>query len=162
MTFFAKEYPLLTNATELRYHAAMNTSAIFEIIKQKGLRLTKTRRAVLELFAATHTPLSVPRILTELDCSGISVNKTTVYRELETLETVGIVKSLSLGDRKQYFELASRGHHHHFVCLECDGVEDIHFDESDLVRQEVLLAQQNGSSVFRHSLKFFGLCKLCS
>lgn len=140
----------------------MNTVTIFEIIKQKGLRLTKTRRAVLEMFAATHTPLSVPRILAELECHGISVNKTTVYRELEQLEKIGIVKSLLLQDRKQYFELATRDHHHHFVCMECEKVEDILFNETDLSRQETLLAQQKGLSIFRHSLEFFGLCKMCS
>ena len=139
----------------------MNTSAIFEIIKQKGLRLTKTRRAVLEMLVATHTPLSVPRILAELGDHGILVNKTTVYRELEQLEKIGIVKSLSLQDRKQYFELATRDHHHHFVCVECEKVEDILFDESDLSRQETRLADQKGFSIFRHSLEFFGLCKLC-
>ncbi len=135
---------------------------LFETIKHKGLRLTKTRRAVLELLVATHTPLSVPRILDELACRGLSVNKTTVYRELEQLEKVDIVKSLSLQDRKQYFELATRDHHHHFVCIECDEVEDVLFDESDLLRQESLLVQKKGFSVFRHSLEFFGLCRMCS
>lgn len=109
-----------------------------------------------------HTPLSVPRILDELGCRGIVVNKTTVYRELEQLEKIGMVKSLLLQDRKQYFELATRDHHHHFVCMECEKVEDILFDESDLLRQEALLTQRKGFSIFRHSLEFFGLCKLCS
>ena len=135
---------------------------LFETIKHKGLRLTKTRRAVLELLVATHTPLSVPRILEELGCRGLSVNKTTVYRELEQLEKVGMVKSLSLQDRKQYFELATRDHHHHFVCIECEEVEDVLFDESDLLRQEAILVQKKGFSVFHHSLEFFGLCKMCS
>lgn len=140
----------------------MNIEILFETIKHKGLRLTKTRRAVLELLVATHAPLSVPRILDELACRGLSVNKTTVYRELEQLEKVDMVKSLSLQDRKQYFELATRDHHHHFVCMECEKVEDILFDESDLLRQESLLVRKKGFSVFRHSLEFFGLCKLCS
>lgn len=140
----------------------MNTEILFKTIKHKGLRLTKTRRAVLELLVATHTPLSVPRILDELGCRGLSVNKTTVYRELEQLEKVDMVKALSLQDRKQYFELATRDHHHHFVCIECDEVEDVLFDESDILRQEAVLVQKKGFSVLRHSLEFFGLCKMCS
>ena len=139
----------------------MNTESIFETIKQKGLRLTKTRRAVLEMLVTTHTPLSVPRILADLGTCGILVNKTTVYRELEQLEKIGIVKSLSLQDRKQYFELATRDHHHHFICVECEKVEDILFDESDLSGQETRLAEQKGFSVLRHSLEFFGLCNIC-
>jgi Fe2+ or Zn2+ uptake regulation protein len=40
-------------------------------------------------------------------------------------------------------------------------VEDILIDEFDLSRQEALLVEQKGFSVLRHSLEFFGLCKMC-
>ncbi len=115
----------------------------------------------MALFLREHTPLSVPQILDALSAQMIHVNKTTVYRELETLEKLGIVKGVKLEDRKQYFELATRDHHHHFVCVECEEIEDVLLDECDLERQEGLLARKNGFSVFRHSLEFFGLCKLC-
>ena len=134
---------------------------ILAILKEHKLRLTKTRRAMIALFLREHTPLSVPQILDELSAQMIHVNKTTVYRELETLETLSIVKSVKLEDRKQYFELATRDHHHHFVCVVCEEIEDVHLDECDLERQEELLARKNGFSVFRHSIEFFGLCKLC-
>ncbi len=139
----------------------MEKESLLQIIRTHGLRLTKTRQGLFELFLALHTPLSALRILDELACRGLSVNKTTVYRELEQLEKIGIVKSLSLGDRKQYFELATRDHHHHFVCIECDVVEDVLFDEFDLSKQETLLAQKKGFSVFNHTLEFFGLCRQC-
>lgn len=140
----------------------MEKEELLHIIRKHRLRLTKTRQALAGLFVDLHTPLSVPRILDELACRGLLVNKTTVYRELEQLEKVGIVKSLTLGDRKQYFELATRGHHHHFVCVECDEVEEVHFDEDDLAKQEALLARKKEFSVLSHSLEFFGLCKMCS
>ena len=134
---------------------------ILAILKEHKLRLTKTRRAMIALFLREHTPLSVPQILAELSAQMIRVNKTTVYRELETLETLSIVESVKLEDRKQYFELATRDHHHHFVCIECEEIEDVLLDECDLERQEGILARKNGFSVLRHSLEFFGLCKLC-
>ena len=140
----------------------MHSEELFYTIKRYRLRLTKTRRALVELFVATRTPLSVPRLLDELAAMTIHVNKTTVYRELKRLAAIGIVKSVQLQDRKQYFELATSDHHHHFVCIECDEVEDILFDEFDLARQEETLARKKGFSVFRHSLEFFGLCKMCS
>jgi Fe2+ or Zn2+ uptake regulation protein len=135
--------------------------SILAILKDHKLRLTKTRRATVALFLREHTPLSVPQILDALSAQMIHVNKTTVYRELETLEKLGIVKSVKLEDRRQYFELATRDHHHHFVCVACEEIEDVLLDECDLERQEGILARKNGFSVFRHSLEFFGLCKLC-
>lgn len=139
----------------------MNIETLFQTIKEKRLRLTKTRRAVLELFSSTHTPLSVPHILAVLAQQKLRVNKTTVYRELETLETVGIVKSIQLQDRKQYFELASRDHHHHLVCLQCEQIEDVDVNEGELVREAHKASERKQFTILRHSLEFFGLCRQC-
>lgn len=139
----------------------MSTEILFQVIKEKHLRLTKTRRAILELFSSTHTPLSVLHILDALAMQKLRVNKTTVYRELETLETVGIVRGMQLQDRKQYFELATRSHHHHLVCLECDRIEDVDVNESELLCEEQKVSREKNFTIFRHSLEFFGICRTC-
>lgn len=125
------------------------------------LRETETRRVLLGLLHESTKPLAPPEIVALCHKAGRKVNKTTIYRDLSALEQAGIVQRVIVSDRKQYFELTERGHHHHFICLECNEVEDILINESDLSRQETLLADQKGFSVFRHSLEFFGLCKLC-
>lgn len=126
-----------------------------------GVRLTKTRQALARLFAHTRTPLSVPDILIALCAKGRKVNKTTIYRELERMQRLGIVASTQLGDRKQYYELALRDHHHHLVCMRCEKVEDIEVNEAELVREEQNASKQKQFMVLRHSLEFFGLCQQC-
>lgn len=126
-----------------------------------ALRETETRRVLLGILHDSAGPLAAPEIIARCHKAGRKANKTTIYRDLLALERAGIVYRVILSDRKQYFELTERGHHHHFICLECHTVEDILLDERDLERQEALLAEQKGFSVFRHSLEFFGLCKLC-
>lgn len=153
---------LLTNATQLRYYMDMeNEEKILSTIKEHHLRLTKTRRAILEMFFHQHAPLSVARILDELEKQAILVNKTTVYRELEMLQKIGIVQVLSLQDRKQYFELALRSHHHHLICLQCEEIEDVDVSEAELLREEQKVSREKRFIVLRHSLEFFGLCRHC-
>lgn len=138
-----------------------NEEKILSTIKVHHLRLTKTRRAILEMFFHQHAPLSVARILEELEKQVILVNKTTVYRELEMLQKIGIVQVLSLQDRKQYFELALRSHHHHLICLQCEEIEDVDVSEAELLREERKVSREKRFMVLRHSLEFFGLCQHC-
>lgn len=135
---------------------------ILAVWQSHRVRLTKTRQALAQLFAAAPEPLAVAEILRQLRVSRIMVNKTTVYRELERMQQLGIIGSVSLGDRRQYYELALREHHHHLVCLRCERIEDVDINERDLLAQERSVSQEKHFSIVRHTLEFFGLCKMCN
>ena len=126
-----------------------------------ALRSTKTRQALLTALHEAAGPLAPPEIVALCHEAGRKANKTTIYRDLAALERAGIVERVIVSDRKQYFELTERGHHHHFVCLECDTVEDILLDEADFLKQGERLAEQSGFSILRHSVEFFGRCRMC-
>lgn len=138
-----------------------NVEKIIGEMRRWRLRLTKTRLVLAEVFCRKHTPLSAPQILAELAKKSVEVNKTTVYRELERLERLGIVRGIRLEDRCRYYELASRAHHHHLVCVQCEKVEDVDVSEKELLHEERRVARQKDFAVFRHSLEFFGLCRTC-
>ena len=138
-----------------------NEETIFNEIKKLSPRLTKTRRGLIEALYRSPAPLSVPDILVALEGKGVVVNKTTVYRELERLEKMGHVHGVQFQDRKQYYELTSRGHHHHLICMQCEKVEDVDVNESELLQEEKKVSKQKNFTVLRHSLEFFGLCKKC-
>ena len=139
-----------------------NTEEVFTVLKAYHFRLTKKRKALIALFFQHETPLSAQDILAELKKNQITVNKTTVYRELERLQEVNIVSPVELGDRKRYYELTSRLHHHHLVCLQCERVEDVDMNEEKLFAEEKKVSHEKGFTVLRHSLEFCGLCKKCS
>lgn len=91
----------------------------------------------------------------------MTVNKTTVYRELERMRSLRIIESRQLHDRRQYYELASRGHHHHLVCLRCERVEDVDVNERELLLEEQKVSREKNFAIVRHSLEFFGVCTEC-
>ena len=119
--------------------------------------------AVLEIFSSENQPLSVAEILVSLKQHGISVNKTTVYREMEFLLEKGVVSAVFLDEKHTKYEL-NLGHHHHLVCRECGNIEEIEMKEiEDLFPLiEKKLKRKNKFTNISHTLEFFGICEKCS
>ena len=135
--------------------------SILQKLKTSGERLTPVRLALLGILSQKHRPLTPHELGLALAKRGLKTNKTTVYRQLETLVQYGIVQEIHLADRAQRYELsAEKGHHHHLVCLMCGRIEDIAF-ATDTAPQEKLIWKKNKFKVARHSLEFFGTCQLC-
>ncbi|MEI9966601.1 MAG: Fur family transcriptional regulator [Candidatus Moraniibacteriota bacterium] len=138
----------------------MNDSHFHALYRDSGLRFTAVRRELVRLFSVSSKPLSVSDLLERLGRRGVQPNKTTVYRELETLQKLGVIQPVSLGERAVFYERLAQEHHHHLVCLGCERVEDVHLDEQAIRREERRLGRQ-GFLVSRHALEFFGWCIQC-
>jgi Fur family transcriptional regulator, ferric uptake regulator len=131
-----------------------------EELSGRGIRMTRTREAMLSLFSEAGAPLSVPQILGRLEETGKRPNKTTVYRELEFLKGQGFVKELTLRNDLALYELAGP-HHHHLVCVDCGTVRDISVSDESLSCEERRIERKEGFEILEHSLEFFGLCGKC-
>ncbi len=125
------------------------------------MRSTPVHTALLKILAKNKSPLSAFDILAKLHTQKLLANKTTVYRQLAVLEEQGLVHTVRLSDRSVRYELAEQdNHHHHLVCIKCNDVKDVNFDDH-LARQEKTIQKNNKFKILRHSLEFFGLCVNC-
>lgn len=79
----------------------------------------------------------------------------TVYRTLDLLSELGLVRRLDLGDGPRY-ELAE-DHHHHLVCEDCGSVSE--FQQCPLNLDN--LPAMDGFEVRAHSLEVYGRCSDC-
>jgi Fur family ferric uptake transcriptional regulator len=131
-------------------------------LKNQGERITIVRREIITILTENNKPLSANEIIKLLAERRLSVNKTTVYRQLDLLQEYNMIHEIRLNDRTRRFEISQKqeDHHHHLVCLKCKKIEDINFEE-DLTRQERIIQKKKGFKVLQHSLEFFGLCKNC-
>ena|SRR3989344_5597034 len=134
---------------------------LFALWRAHKLRLTKTRQALARLFSHHTAPLSVARILRTLRATKYMLDKTTVYRELECMQQLGMIQSVRLGDRQEYYELASREHHHHLICVQCRRVEDTQINEQVLLKEVQRMSRKKNFSITRHAFEFFGVCAQC-
>ncbi len=135
-------------------------SLIFRQLKEMKYRLTRCRKAMIDIFENSSSPLTVQEINHFLKKSGVRVNKTTIYRELDLLKRLGFVKEIEFGEGKKRFENATAGHHHHFVCQNCESVSDIEINK-EFEKIEQKLVQSKNYQITDHTLEFFGLCREC-
>jgi Fur family ferric uptake transcriptional regulator len=97
-------------------------SIAINLLKEKGLKVTESRASVLQKLAQN----SHPQLLNELqDSLGEGMNRITLYRVLNDLESKALVKIFFGADGQKYIELKqthSSNHklsHLHFQCSEC-------------------------------------------
>ena len=95
----------------------MQDKAYQELLDSAGLSNTKSRRLLFHLLAGSHKPLSLPELIRSTEQS---MDKTTVYRTIESFEEAGIVRRVSTG-WKQSFELSEQFRHHHHQRIESAG-----------------------------------------
>jgi Fur family ferric uptake transcriptional regulator len=120
-------------------------------IRGRGFKATPQRVAVLEAIRAERHQ-SLERIRSR--CPGVGL--VTVYRTLDLLSELRLVRRLDLGDGPRY-ELAE-DHHHHLICEECGSVAEFEQCPLDLGR----LPEVGGDFEARsHSLEVYGRCSSC-
>ena len=126
-------------------------------LREQGLRLTPQRelilRAVEELRHATPD-----EVLAHVRGQVSSVNASTVYRTLEVLEELGLVRHTHLSDRAPTYHSTTEHEHVHVVCRRCDAVRS--YDPS-LVEPLVAALERDGFKVDVGHLAIFGECTDC-
>jgi Fe2+ or Zn2+ uptake regulation protein len=126
------------------------------VLKGKGYRLTRQRRAIWEILRSRGGHLSAEEILEALVERFPGVNLSTVYRNLEVLRREGLVRETGLGHRHRHYEVGPE--HHHLVCRGCGKVVHLPAEEIPSARR---LAWAHGFEVEETSLTVFGICPEC-
>ena len=112
---------------------------------------------LLEELLTKYHFLMAPEIVSLLEESGNSFNKTSVYRRLDQMLADKQVCRHSFGTDKVYYELRtedSAHHHDHFVCERCHAVEHI----ACVVNTAPIAKQRH---ITHHHSTVFGYCEDC-
>ncbi|MEO8288659.1 MAG: Fur family transcriptional regulator [Chloroflexota bacterium] len=135
------------------------TSEIDHELRARGVRLTPRRLMVVEVLAAHGGHVTVEDILTQVIARHPSTNKTTVYRTLELLSSLGIVNVTDLGMGRLEYELQSHPHHH-LICEKCHA--RIEVDDSLLEPLRASLLRHYGFVTNLDHFALFGICPDCT
>jgi len=136
----------------------MNINTIYNTIKSKGGRLTKTRKAIVDILFQSACLMSPAEITAKLKTQKIQPNRSTMYRELMFLAQNGIITKSTIS-QNDYFELPI-DHHHHLICTGCNTIKKVVLSKH-LRQQEKQLEKENEFQITNHSVEFYGLCKNC-
>lgn len=129
-----------------------------QLLQEASLKITNARKVALHFLEKEARPVDAEEILQHLRKHNLETDRATVYRMLETFLEKGIVYRLEFGEGKFRYELAGTDHHH-LICENCGRIEDI--SDCGIDGWEKEIKKKKGFQVKRHSLEFFGVCKLC-
>jgi Fur family transcriptional regulator, ferric uptake regulator len=134
----------------------MNT--IHKTIQSSGGRLTKTKKAIIDILSENHCLLAKVELVEKLNIKKIKPDRSTIYRELQFLTKNNVIIKNSISGI-DYYEIP-QDHHHHLVCMGCDSISKVEID-NHLEKQEKQIAKQNKFNIINHSLEFYGYCQKC-
>ena len=140
-------------------HAQVQESTGWQqVLRDKGYRLTPQRELVLS--AVNRLGHATPdEILVAVREQSSAVNISTVYRTLELLEELELVRHTHLTDRAPTYHSTSTPTHVHLVCRGCGAVLEAHPDEFDA--WQASLTKRHGFEADLGHLTVFGRCKEC-
>jgi Fur family ferric uptake transcriptional regulator len=129
-----------------------------EELRSHGYRVTPQRQLVLEAVTALEhgTP---EEICAEVQRTARGVNISTIYRTLELLEELGLVKHAHLKHGPPTYHLAAEAEHVHLMCRRCGRVRDVRPEVADGLVEAV--DREYGFATDVHHLTVYGLCRDC-
>jgi Fur family ferric uptake transcriptional regulator len=84
----------------------------------------------------------------------------TVYRTLDLLHELGIVRKEDFGEGYSRYELATERMHHHARCRDCGTV--IEFNEELMEYLALQVERETGFVTDWHEITLHGRCKECA
>jgi Fur family ferric uptake transcriptional regulator len=128
-------------------------------LKEAGYKLTAPRQAVIQVLEAEGGHLSPAEVLSLGRQVYPDLSRATVYRTLDLLTELGIVRPILLGDTAQRY-VSAKGGHHHLVCVDCGTTFE--FERCQASQLASALAERFGFEIHSHLLEFYGRCRTCS
>lgn len=114
---------------------------VYQRCRHLGMRLSRQRRMVLDLLWAERSHLSARDIFEKLNGLGRNIGHTSVYQNLEALQSAGVIECIDRASGRLYGYRADP--HSHLTCVESGAITDL-----DVVLPEELLRQIEASTGF--------------
>ena len=100
------------------FHEVHTVDDVLALVREHGGRVTTTRRRLLEALFDGPGHRTVEDLAERVQADAPDVALSTVYRNLDELERLGVVVHSHLGHGPATYHLAE-GAHCHFVCQDC-------------------------------------------
>lgn len=124
-------------------------------LRESGLRLSTPRRLVLEALFAADGPVSATHLSRTL-----SLDESSVYRNLELLEQRGVIRHLHLGHSPGLYVLAGEHEVEYLFCERCSKVTAVSPEQVDPIREQIR-RELGYTPRFTH-FAIVGLCETCA
>lgn len=138
----------------------LENCALHAKLRQESRKVTGPRRAILRILEREARPLTNKEIFQALPEGNCDL--ATVYRSVQMLERMGVVKRFHFGAGAAHYALMEEGcsaHRHHLVCTRCTRIVEI--GECIVRELEERVVARSKFKAVTHRLEFYGICPAC-
>ena len=129
-----------------------------EILKEKGIKITKGRLELLSILKNSENSLSAEKIYQIYKKNNININLSTIYRTLEVFEKKEIIEKITLNDGIFSYTLKEKTHRHHLECDICHKEVEI---PCPMPQIQEIVQNSTGFILTDHDLVMKGVCNDC-
>jgi Fur family transcriptional regulator, ferric uptake regulator len=131
---------------------------VLAIFRARGGRVTSSRRLLLHALFDRPRDRTAEELAAEVHAKAPDINLSTIYRNLDELERLGVVLHAHLAHGPATYHLAARAHGH-LVCEECGAAIEAPSDVfSDLSKAA---ESRFGFEIHPYHFAVPGRCQLC-
>jgi Fe2+ or Zn2+ uptake regulation protein len=131
---------------------------VLALVRARGGRVTESRRTLLEVLFEAGEHRSAEELAEAVQARAPDVHISTIYRNLEDLQELGVVVHSHLGHGPATYQLAALAHAH-FICERCgatlEAPDELFRGLAATVRAKL------GFCIDPHHFAMLGLCRAC-
>jgi Fur family ferric uptake transcriptional regulator len=133
---------------------------VHERLRERGLRWTPQRRAVIEVLADADGHITGAELVDRCRAREASTIPSTVYRTLDVLEDIGLVRHGHGADGREEFHVLPLQEHGHLHCADCGATWEIGEEQAAAVTGAFRAA--DGFEIDIGHVTLVGRCAACA
>jgi Fur family ferric uptake transcriptional regulator len=137
----------------------MAATRLAQALQIEGLKLTRSRLAVLQVLSDASEHLKVAEVHRRARHIEPHIGLASVYRTMGLLARLRLVTHIRMDHRHRHYTPTPEGHCHHLVCRTCGRV--VEFSDCGMENLTRLLSRRTRFRIEGHYMDFFGQCPGC-
>lgn len=149
-------------STGERINANETLGRLVQELADRGIRLTRQRRVIVQVIEGSARHLDAATILRRAKKIDPSVHRVTVYRTIDLLKRHGLIDELDLlhiRGEGHYYESHGPRDHIHIACLRCGKVRE--FESRLFERLKRQIERDCGIKISVTRTEIGGYCEAC-
>lgn len=133
--------------------------AIISELKEKRIRITEPRKAIISYMVKTDQHPTVEMIYKDLLPKYPGMSLATVYNNLNALVDLGYVNEMKFLGITSHYDI-KQAPHYHLYCENCGKIMDV--DSPEITQAILSTIDKEGIKANRWNVELIGLCSDCA
>jgi len=129
-------------------------------LREGAFKVTPQRKAIIRYLLDRNKDCTPEEVWNYLRSKFVQCGLPSVYRNLESLVTCGILVKIHRFDNKRHYGIChahTYSHHHHIICTSCGKIGELSECGASKYQDKVI----DGFKITNHFLQLEGLCEGC-